>query len=323
MVEPVTTKTLSDRSKRTNPAHGPSRRATYFGSISLENVRCFGPKQSLDLCEENGKPFRWTVILGENGTGKTTLLQALASTWPETVDLESTRTYLPRGFLSQFTKRSPKVDWQPFYRSEFEHSMGIATTILHGSKLSSRTQSYDQFDLGLVGSTGAKAFDVQNTLVRNTCFGYGATRRMGTSVLSDSKEDDPTASLFSDEAVLRNSEEWLLRLDYTAGKRSKKNIDAYRQLEDVKDVLIDILPDVLDIEFTEPKDSADTPSVQFMTPYGWVSIHQLGLGYRTLAAWMIDFASKMFELYPTSKNPLSEGAVCLIDEIDLHLHPSW
>ena len=53
------------------PAHG------YFRSLSIENVRCFGPKQTLDLSDGNGKPAPWTIILGLNGTGKTTLLQAL------------------------------------------------------------------------------------------------------------------------------------------------------------------------------------------------------------------------------------------------------
>src|SRR3981081_2816981 len=56
---------------------GAGHQAGYFLSLSLENVRCFGPKQTLDLSDGNGKPARWTIILGLNGTGKTTLLQSL------------------------------------------------------------------------------------------------------------------------------------------------------------------------------------------------------------------------------------------------------
>jgi len=40
-------------------------------------------------------------------------------------------------------------------------------------------------------------------------------------------------------------------------------------------------------------------------------------------AWMVDFASRLFDLYPKSPNPLAEPAVVLVDEIDLHLHPRW
>src|SRR5262249_50351994 len=57
--------------------------------------------------------------------------------------------------------------------------------------------------------------------------------------------------------------------------------------------------------------------------YGWVVSKNLSLGYRTSMAWMIDFASRMFDRYPESDNPLAEPAVVLIDEIDLHLHPKW
>ena len=50
----------------------------YFSSLELENVRCFGERQVLELTDERGRPARWTLILGENGVGKTTLLECLA-----------------------------------------------------------------------------------------------------------------------------------------------------------------------------------------------------------------------------------------------------
>jgi predicted ATP-binding protein involved in virulence len=49
----------------------------------------------------------------------------------------------------------------------------------------------------------------------------------------------------------------------------------------------------------------------------------MSLGYQTLVAWLVDFASRLFERYPESQNPLAEPAVVLVDEIDLHLHPEW
>ncbi len=50
----------------------------YFLELQLENVRCFGDKATLDLSDGNGNWRKWTVILGDNGTGKTTLLQLIA-----------------------------------------------------------------------------------------------------------------------------------------------------------------------------------------------------------------------------------------------------
>jgi ABC-type Mn2+/Zn2+ transport system ATPase subunit len=58
--------------------NGP-RSACYFLSVEVENVRCFKDAQKLILADPEGRPKRWTVLLGDNGVGKTTLLQVLAS----------------------------------------------------------------------------------------------------------------------------------------------------------------------------------------------------------------------------------------------------
>ncbi len=51
--------------------------ATYFTSLKLVNFRGF-EDVDLDLLDEKGKIAQWTLLLGDNGVGKTTLLQALA-----------------------------------------------------------------------------------------------------------------------------------------------------------------------------------------------------------------------------------------------------
>ena len=49
----------------------------WFKSISLENVRSFGTKQTINFTDKDGNAARWNLILGDNGTGKTTLLKGL------------------------------------------------------------------------------------------------------------------------------------------------------------------------------------------------------------------------------------------------------
>ena len=91
----------------------------------------------------------------------------------------------------------------------------------------------------------------------------------------------------------------------------------------VKALLVRLLPDVLSIRFVAPHEVMPTPAVQFQTPDGWVNLRELGYGYRMVIAWIVDLASRMVERYPESLDPLSEPAVVLVDEIDLHLHPKW
>ncbi len=65
-----TVRNAGGKRSRSSPTTG-----SYFLSLELENVRCFSEKQTLDLSDGNGRPARWTILLGENGTGKTTVLQ--------------------------------------------------------------------------------------------------------------------------------------------------------------------------------------------------------------------------------------------------------
>lgn len=55
----------------------------YFAKLELENICSFGSRQYLNLLNESGYPSQWTVILGDNGVGKTTLLQCLARMRPQ------------------------------------------------------------------------------------------------------------------------------------------------------------------------------------------------------------------------------------------------
>ena len=110
-------------------------------------------------------------------------------------------------------------------------------------------------------------------------------------------------------------------MDYAASKTKQEKFR--HRLEQVKKLLMEILPDVSDTCFTQPKDGNPTTTVEFQTPYGWVPLRRISYGYQTLITWMVDFASRMVKHYADSADPLAEPAVVVVDEIDLHLHPSW
>lgn len=296
------------------------QRATYFLGVTLQNVRCFGQEsQVLDLSDDAGRPARWTIILGENGTGKTTLLQILAG-------FQSV-PYHPPSFPDE-TYEVPRIVVYFQTDDELEILRGPRSEALVEAMVTQlpTLESQPEDD-----QTGKFKFVLRQKAVQTfkapfqppVCYGYGAGRRPSGSSLADKISTDGAATLFADDAKLRSAEEWLLRADYSASKPSEIQESLQIQLDQVKQLLEDILPDVSGVRFTRPTRANPTPSVQFQTPYGWVPFKSLGLGYRSMVAWMVDLASRLVERYPDSSDPLSEPAVVLLDEIDLHLHPAW
>ncbi|MGI4735624.1 MAG: AAA family ATPase [Janthinobacterium lividum] len=158
------------------------------------------------------------------------------------------------------------------------------------------------------------------------CYGYGAGRTTGNSTLSEIPEAvDTCASLFNDRADLLNPEEWFLFADYRMAK--DKDPLTTQNFNLIKAALLKIMEEgeVTDMDVAPVQTNGGSPrqGVRFKTPYGWVRLRDMSLGYQTLVVWLTDFADKLFVRYPDSKNPLEEPAIVLIDEIDLHLHPSW
>lgn len=290
----------------------PAALPVYFLSLTLQDVRCFGPSQTLKLSTEKGEPARWTVILGNNGMGKTTLLQSLTAFEPAPFG----RDYAPKGFLDDH-----RLSWTPVrHQAQAAHfSVELSAGNLVPDEGSPKSQLRIKYELGFI----SKSNQIFGPFLNLVCYGYGATRRMGAGSLSSPKEAQPSDSLFFEDVPLRNAEEWLLQADYAASKPSPDQQAATEKRDRIKQLLIDLLPEVSDVRFAAPSATFSTARVEVQTPYGWVAMRDLSLGYRTLIAWMVDLASRMFERYPTSPNPLAEPAVVLVDEIDLHLHPKW
>jgi predicted ATP-binding protein involved in virulence len=314
----------------TGHARDESPKACYVLSLTVENVRCFGAKQKLDLSNGKEQPAQWTIILGENGTGKTTLLQALLcfGLAPSPLPRKSHSSPLLAPRFGELMLREIILG-KPV--DGFDQ-LGLVRT--EQNARNSRCEVRVNHTLGIKGSSSDDSviaewhFQPDGSLEHSyisslICYAYGAGRRLGSSSLTQANSDDPAGTLFDEHATLRNAEEWLLRLDYSSSKPSEIRAQQKERLEQVKQLLVSILPDVEDIRFTTPTGPNPTPRVEFQTFSGWVPLRRLGYGYQTLIAWVTDFASRMVERYPDSPDPLKEPAIVVVDEIDLHLHPTW
>ncbi len=298
-----------------------NKRACYFLSLKVENVACFGIPQSLDLSNGKGEPARWTVIIGDNGVGKTTLLRCLAGISPYSINEPDSMIFrIPtlnwrfkkEGQLSSLIEAHFAVDWKftekekKFITVNRNYSEGLISGKSSSNELTQAVHSYST----VVGSE--PLFKELNFI----CHGYGAARRMSSPIISTEKKEFTTRSLFDDDAPLINVEEWLLQADYIFSK-DPKYLSYKKQVEEI---ILHLLPGVTNIDYRVGNYST---KVMFETPSGWVGMKELSLGYRTMLSWIVDFAASLFDRYPDSENPLEEPAVLLVDEIDLHLHPKW
>ena len=274
---------------------------TYFHSLELEGIGCFKEKQFLDLSDGNGSYSNWTLILGDNGTGKTTLLRVLDRMQPV-----------------EFSFNGIDIFYFPIY---FKSSQLFYFNIEY-SKL--QVVNNSEIDSIIIENHGWGEFKIEFKNV--FLLSYGASRRMSKDVnLSSLISEQFYTSLFDDSIELINAEEWYLqkclKLNSSEGELNAK---IKSQLTIIENILINFLPDVKKINLKQIKSLNESSSIEVQTENGeWIPLRDLSYGYQTMTALLVDIGSRMMDKYPESDNPLAEPVIILIDEIDLHLHPKW
>jgi energy-coupling factor transporter ATP-binding protein EcfA2 len=293
----------------------------YIKSLEIENIKCFSSRQRIDFTKTNQRISQWTVILGENGIGKTTVLRSIVSMLPPPQSFLEKRDHLDTSYM--LTIHSRQGYFWDMKRNEGENDSILTLTVSEGEH-----PFEGEFEFGLHydisyrtrGRDLARPKSTFDTRILSPvyCFAYGATRRMGERSFKGESFLRPNETLFDDEAFLQNPEELLLQSDYDAVSHGRGR----GEFEKFKQLFIKVLPKgITDVRISESKRMQR--EVEVKTSYGWVTIKDLGLGYRTTISWLIDFATKMIYYHPNSRNPFEEPSILLLDEIDLHMHPAW
>ena len=261
-------------------------------SFSIQNYKCI-KDLAVDCRGADGEIRQWTVLLGENNTGKTNVLRALALLRPLESEVEIERN----GNKNITTKYAPTV--LAAHPSTVIEAM-LTGGVKWGIGRSSRTIWEDPIDLHI--------------------YGYGVSRYPARVILSE-REAKPGETLFRASARLLDFQEWLLQLDYSQKSGSEKSRKRLQKMHDL--VSSDLFPGVTDFNFKKDGNNEHVVVVFAAGKDGDVRFEELGFGYQTSLTWLADLCKRMFELYPDAENPLQEEAVVLVDEIDLHLHPKW
>jgi predicted ATPase len=266
----------------------------YLKHISLRNVRAFKTLE-LDLMGDADHPRMVTLIIGANGTGKSTLLRSIAlglAGQDRASALLSFKTGQYVGPASEDADITVSVSRRP-------HSDFFSTAIrLHrssdGDKVRIASRSDDSFypnDAGVL------------------C-GYGVSR----SVLSGTSEKmsdrlQAVSSLFDYGRPLVDPELTLRRL---------KDQDRYLYDQVIRRVLMGVgLANSARVELSSDKGIlVSAPKVGKAIP-----IQGLADGYKLAFAWIMD----VYAWAISGKHLTADGSVrgiLLLDEVEQHLHPS-
>lgn len=321
----------------------------HIREIHVENIRCFGGDGRgvhVDLTRPDGSLAGWTVFAGRNGTGKSTLLKAVALA----VVGPSWTGKLQDSFVGWVRKQ------QHGARSE---------VTLSGSREEEhhrRDQWVDKAAIQWLMPGGRAEPVVEGSCEpaerRRDDFGewnperwflaaYGPVRRIGAR--DDSEESPPVKArvktLFDENATLSEALSWLRnihaqRLDYLDREKRASDVLATLDLQgkaeslrEIQTAVLSLLQDGLLLDGVEITD--------FNMDGLWIRhtgvdlpLRQLSDGYRSVVALVFDVVRQMHHCFGELRVERGrrdgreivtipyEGVV-LIDEVESHLHVSW
>ena len=255
-----------------------------------------------------GKPGlrRRTLLLGDNGAGKSTVLRAIGLVMAGSDALP----YLLNDPPSWVRNGQKEASVRAVVVSQDGKEHDIALTLKPAWNLRQTLAK---------NAAGLAALD--NALARSTrsyfALGYGVTHRPTQSGAFSHASDfgvmhlraSAMATLFSPDAALAPFEQFAMDLDYRVGAAGVAALT----------LLLDKMLPGLAFDRIE----RDRREVLFKTLDGTIRFAQLANGHQTMATWCGDVLHRIGTTFEGSRAPLKARGVLLIDELALHMHPSW
>ena len=298
----------------------------YIHKLSVREVRSLAEAElsfSVPSVEEGKGLPNVTLLLGDNGTGKTTLLGsvAIACLGPALEDSGFVPYYQVRRPAGELEQPSEDISNEAVFEGELYlhhvdapeiepgESQAFDTSVklsLHFGKESIRPGPREQFAWKALFGDKTPGFMV---------LGYGATRRVDRSESFDPSQSERqrrrryhrVAGLFEDHLPLTPVNFVLKTL------REDSRWPAFAQL------LGSLLPEELEVLVEQGRKG----SAAFVHYGRRLPFWALSDGYRAYVGLICDLLYQLQTSSSSSQDPRKVQGIVLIDEIDLHLHPSW
>ena len=247
---------------------------------------------TFDLPEQVANPelTPCMLILGENATGKSSVLEAVSLAVLGTSEISELNAILDNEEVSpeEFVHRPDTEDWDRRATDPLAVKLsffGSETHALLNADADAQAFSGSTRPSKIVLAYGPRRF-----------FTKRKTRRFRAPAYR-------IRSLFDPMEVIANPIDWLLELD------DESRFDA----------AVRALRVVLMLE-PKAKILREDGRILIDTPQGQTPLSKLSVGYKSVVALAVDIIREMFYHY---RNLEEACAVVIIDEIETHLHPRW
>jgi len=277
----------------------------FLTRVELTNVRCI-KSLVLPLETSPGITRRWTLLLGENGVGKSTLMRSIGLVLAGSSALAELIGDPDSWIRAGEQECTISADLTTAEGEKRHVSLRITRGGTIKEVYENNKDTLDMLDRALARAS-------RNYLV----IAYGASRRLSSTKLSTqpvtSRFQHPrannVATLFSPDAMLNPLETWAIDLHYRLQDEG---------LRIVAEAMKKLLPGM-----TFKGIDRERRDLMFDTVDGEVPLAYLSDGYQNMAAWCGDLLFRVTNTFDDYKDPLSARGVLIVDEIDLHLHPVW
>jgi predicted ATP-binding protein involved in virulence len=132
-------------------------------------------------------------------------------------------------------------------------------------------------------------------------------------------------SAFGGRVIFEEAISWFEEAESAELREQRERGTEYRdrRLDAVRQAVERLIPEVSDLRMLgRPPQLAMTVKNEGRPPV-LLAAGQLSSGFRVMLALAMDLARRMADLNPHLQQPLEGPGIVLIDEVDLHLHPRW
>jgi len=277
----------------------------YISKVQIKNIRCFD-KIDIEFKSGDNKPD-WTMIVGDNATGKTALLKSIAI---GLCDVSSAAGLLRESDSGYIRHGNSIGNIMIELEDPVENKRYKIITTLEKVAIRTRASSVEYYE-----RVSQKTIPQYQKFPWGKIFAcaYGAGRgTSGTGDIAGYSVINAVYNMFNYSEGLQNPELMIRRIQSSDLKIKEEFLG---KLEDLLFGKIDVSQ--------KYRVSLNRAGISVDAQWGRMPLRDIADGYKSTFLWVTDFLGWALSFNPNLKSLTDVRGIVIIDELEEHLHPKW